>query len=312
MYAKGVTNVIKQNQIDLIHAHWAYPEGFVGLLAKQSTDKPLVVTLHGKDILAESATRYGMRLYKHRNTAVKQVLQKADRILVASKYVYNATIRANCPPEKITILPMGTDLIRFNPNIDGQYFRKKLSLNLDPVIFTVRHHVPKNGIEYLIKAFPRVLKKYPKTRLIIGGTGPLINYHRDLTQKLGISSRIIFTDRISQHELPYYYAACDIFVIPSVLEAFGIVTLEAMACGKPVIGSNTGGIAEIIQDQINGLLFNPRDPQDLANKIIGLIQRRDLRVEFGVKGRRIAEEKYDITNRIKTIKQVLEETAQNT
>lgn len=306
-FARHILKVAKQYNVDLIHAHFAFPEGFATMLACNVFKKPFVVTLHGYDIVVEKSIKYGVRLTKYGDEMVKRVLKNADKVLAASTYVYSLALKAGCPPEKLIYLPNGVDLIRFNPSIEGLNLRKRLNIASRPTVFTVRHHVPKNGIEYLIKAVPLVIREIPDAIFIIGGDGYLRRYHQALAEKLGVSRNIIFTGRIAQKELPLYYAACDLFVIPSVVEAFGLVALEAMACGKPVIGSNVGGIPDVIKDKENGFLVPPRDPKSLADKITLLLNDPKLAREMGLKGRKIAERNFDIEKRINRIIAIYQE-----
>jgi glycosyltransferase involved in cell wall biosynthesis len=305
VYGKGIANIAKKYDIQILHAHFAWPSGFAALLAKREVNKPLLVTLHGVDILIDASIAYGARLHKHINEAVRKVLKFADRVIVASKYVYEEALKAGCSRSNLVYLPNGIDINRFNLNLEGSKIRKYLNIkDDDPVIFTVRAHVPKNGIEYLVKASTAILKKFRNAKFIIGGRGPLQEYHKFLARKLRVSENIIFAGYIPESQLPHYYAASDVFVIPSVIEAFGLVTAEAMACGKAVIGSDVGGIPDTIIDGVNGFLVKPKEPKDLADKILYLIGHPEVARKMGKAGRKIAEEKFDIEKRIEKIVQL--------
>ena len=300
-YSWFIFKLVKMYKIDLIHAHFAYPEGFAALLTKKVVGKPLFLTLHGVDILTEQSVNYGIRLKKRYDRLVRKVLAQADKVFAASKCVYREALNAGCNEERLIYLPNGVDLGKFNPNIDGSFVKKRFGITHRPVIFTLRFHEAKNGIEYLIKAVPFVLKEVPDAVFIIGSDGPLRIYHERLARKLKVDKCCIFTGRIPQKELPYYYAACDVFVIPSIIEAFGLVSVEAMACGKPVIGTNIGGIPDVIIDGINGILVKPKNHQEIAQEIAVLLKNSELRKEMGMRGRRIVEEKFDIDKRIDRI-----------
>lgn len=302
-----ISKLARVHQVDLIHAHFAYPDGFAAFLARKTLERPLIVTLHGVDILTEPSLKYGIRLKNYYDIIVRKVLAHADKVIVASNYVYREAISAGCDKERLVYLPNGIDLQRFNTHIDGSFVKKRLGITNRPIIFTLRAHEAKNGIEYLIKAVPLVLKEMPEAIFIIGGDGPLRVYHELLAKRLGILKSIFFVWRIPQKQLPFYYAACDVFVIPSIIEAFGLVTGEALASGKPVIGTNVGGIPDIVADGINGILVRPRNPQEIAKQIIVLLQNPELRKEMGIKGRRIMEEKFDIKKRIDRILSIYSE-----
>ena len=296
-----ITKLVKRFKIDLIHAHFAYPEGFAGLLAKNSTGKPLIVTLHGYDILMDPSIGYGIRLNKHCDFIVRKVLREADKIFVASRYVYQEALKTGCSSKRLIYIANGVDVKRFNPNMDDSIIKKKHNIVNRQVIFSLRWHEPKNGIEYLIKAVPFVIREIPNAIFIIGGSGILRKHHEKLAKKLRVNQHVLFVGHIPAEELSLYYAACDVFVIPSIVEAFGLVTVEAMACGKPVVGTNVGGIPDTIEDGVNGFLVEPRNPREIADKIVTLLQDPELRIEMGVKGAQIAETKFNLEKRLDKI-----------
>jgi len=308
-YSWFLSKMTKMYGIDLTHAHFAYPEGFAGLMSKRVTGTPLIVTLHGVDIITEPSVNYGIRLRKPYDEIVRKVLARADRVFAASRFVYREALNAGCSRKRLIYLANGVDLKRFNPKNDSSLVVERLGISHRPTILTLRAHEPKNGIEYLIKAVPFVLKEVPDAVFIIGGTGTLRTYHECLAHRLGVDKHCMFVGYISYEELPYLYAASDIFVIPSVIEAFGLVTIEAMASGKPVIGSSVGGIPDIIVDGVNGFLIRPRDEKEIADRIVTLIKNPEMRREMGANGRKTTEEKFDAEKRIEKIISVYHELA---
>lgn len=300
-YAQTVSNVIYQQNLDLIHAHFAYPEGFVGLLAKKETGRPLVVTVHGADVLVEPSIGYGVRLNKRYDAIVRRVLEDADAVIAASKATFNVACSIVKNVKKIHLISNGVDTIRFNPHLDCSDLKQKLGLNKQFVIFSLRSHEPKYGLEYLIRSVPTVAKQKADVVFIIGGDGSLRQYHEKLAIELGVKEKIIFTGKISADDVPFYYALSDIVVVPSLQEAFGLVVSEAMACGKPVIGSKVGGIPDQIIDGYTGFLVEPKDPLKIAERILWLIANPEEAKRMGINGRRIVEEKYDIEKRAENI-----------
>jgi glycosyltransferase involved in cell wall biosynthesis len=146
-----------------------------------------------------------------------------------------------------------------------------------------------------------VTEKKNDVLFVIGGDGSLRHYHEQLATKLGVKEKIMFIGRIPPTEVPYYDAMSDIVVVPSLQEAFGLVISEAMACGKPVIGTKVGGIPDQIIDSYNGFLVQPRDPKEIAEKILRLIENPEEAKRMGMNGRKIAEKKFDISKRIDRI-----------
>jgi glycosyltransferase involved in cell wall biosynthesis len=301
LYAINVSKIVEKYNINLIHAHFAYPEGWVGLLAKIKIRRPLLVTAHGYDLLTEPKVGYGVRLSRRYDLLVRKVFESADYIIVASRALYKEAINVVRGPEKIRLIPNGVDLERFNPSLDGSMIKKLYHAEDKYVIFTLRHHAPKYGIAYLILAAKKVLKQRKDVIFIIGGGGVLLDYHIKLAKKLGISDHIIFTGTISRNQVPYYYAASDIVVVPSLQEAWGLVATEAMASGKPVIATNVGGHPDQVIDGFNGYLVPPRDPKAIADKILYLLENPSEIKRMGYNARRLAEEKFDIEKRINKI-----------
>ena len=310
-YGLNVAKVAKKHRVNVIHAHFAYPEGFAALLAKRETEKKFVVTLHGYDILTEPSIGYGIRLDPIYDKMVRRVLMEADAVITASTATYAEALNAGVEERSLHLIPNGVDVDRFNPSLDGGSIRKKHDIDDKFMVFAVRHHVPKNGLEYLINAIPIVKEKISDVVFAIGGDGPLRPYHELLAKRLGVSGSVVFVGRIAQEELPYYYAACDVSVIPSVIEAFGLVTIEAMSCGKPVIGSKTGGIPDVIKDGVNGFLVEPKDPEAIAEKIIFIAEHRDAARKMGEECRRTVEAKFGISKRIDKIIELYHKVTMN-
>jgi glycosyltransferase involved in cell wall biosynthesis len=309
LYSEHVENLIKKLELNLLHAHFAYPEGWTAYLAKVGIRQhiPLVVTLHGYDILVEPSIGYGIRLNKRYDVLVKKVLNTADAIIVASKAVFNEAASLVKDVGKIHLIPNGVDTKRFNPALNSNIIRKRFAVEDKQVIFTLRHHSPRYGISYLLLAAKLILDKRKDVAFIIGGSGPLLDYHKMLTRRLGISSYVLFTGRIPQEELPLYYAASDVVVVPSLQEAWGLVATEAMACGKPVVASRVGGLPDQIIDGYNGFLVPPRDPKALADRILYLLENPSEARRMGLNGRRLAEERFDIEKRVDKIVKLYKE-----
>jgi glycosyltransferase involved in cell wall biosynthesis len=307
LYAMNVSKLIKEKDVDLIHAHFAHYEGLVGMLAKKKTGKPLVITVHGYDILVEQSIGYGVRLRKKFDAIVRRVLNDANAIITASKVMFNEVSKIVNNISKVYLIPNAVDIKRFNPSLNISCIKKRLGLKEVYIVFTLRRHEDKNGLEYLIRAAQIVTKDKEDVFFIIGGDGSLRTYHEQLAIKLGLKNRVIFTGNIPYIKVPYYYAMSDIIVVPSLQEAFGLVVSEAMACGKPVIGSRVGGIPDQIVDAHNGFLVQPKNSVEISEKILWLIEHHKKAKRMGMNGRKIIEEKFNIKNRIDEIIQLYED-----
>ncbi len=297
--AIGAAKVIAREHVDIIHAHFAYPEGFAGLLAKRLTGLPLVVTVHGYDILLDDATGYGIRQNRAAAELVHQVLEHSDSIITASNYVLKETAKVVSQDQRLSLIPNGVDLDRFRT------FSASGRNAVNPrTIFALRAHEPKYGLEYLIRAMPQVLASYPNAHCVIGGDGSLRRSLELLARRLQIGDRVTFTGTIPGHLVPQYYQDSYVVVVPSLTEAFGLAVTEAMACGKPVIAAAVGGILDQVIDGVNGFLVPPRDSKSIADKLVKLLGDEALARRMGEAGRRIAEEQFSLEKRAESIRKV--------
>ncbi len=201
----------------------------------------------------------------------KDVLKRSDAIIVLSRYTKRKLWGVyGIPSQEASIIPGGVDPKRFHPAVDKTEIRRRLSIPHEKVIlFTVRNLVPRMGLENLIVAINKVVKSGADVFLVLGGEGPLRCDLVTLADNLGVGSSICFTGFLSEEDLPQYYRMADLFVLPTrELEGFGLVTLEAMASGLPVLGTPVGGTKEILVKFDPNLLFKDIDPNSIAALII--------------------------------------------
>jgi glycosyltransferase involved in cell wall biosynthesis len=167
----------------------------------------------------------------------------------------------------------------FNPNVPKDL--KKTLNPFGPVVLTICRISPQKGLEYLVQASQTVAKKVPNVRFIVRAYASEAEYKRSLQNLIidcNVQNHFKIVEEISSYEeIPHYMAASDVFVLPSISEGLGIVILEAMACGVPVVGSKIGGISDIVVNEYNGLLVEPRDVQGIADAIIRLLSDENLR-----------------------------------
>jgi glycosyltransferase involved in cell wall biosynthesis len=192
--------------------------------------------------------------------------------------------------------------------VDGSLVRERLKIPAEvPVVLLVGRIVPHKGVEHFVEAARFV----PRVRFVIAGEGSRLEAMKRLASSLGVSDRLHFLGRVSDENLPKVYAACDVFVLPSVsrLEAFGIVALEAMATGKAVIVADIPGVREVIEDGREGLLADPVNPQDLADKIRRVLGDAEGRRAMGQRGREKVVESFTI-ERVTDLLQALYRTVE--
>lgn len=266
---------------DIVHAHSPPPlaSRYAGVVASER-GIPYVVTYHC-DVDLPSA--FGSLVESvYRRSLGASTLRNAARVIVTTR-TYAATSRAVWRYNP-TVIPNAVDHRRFRPDVDGSRIRSTLSIPPDvPLVLLVGRIVPHKGIEHFVEAARYV----PEARFLIAGEGSLLEPMKRLAVSMGVSDRVRFVGRVSEARLPEIYAACDVFVLPSVsrLEAFGIVALEAMATGKPVIVADIPGVREMIVDGQDGLLADPVNSMDLAEKIRRLLGDPEARRAMGLRSR---------------------------
>jgi phosphatidylinositol alpha-mannosyltransferase len=183
-------------------------------------------------------------------------------------------------PASYRIIPNGVDLGRFN---DGATPLPRFSNGGKNILFVGRLEERK-GLEYLLRAYKIVKQKRPDVKLIVVGSGDVSPYRKDT------SEGVLFEGYVPDSELPRYYRSCDVFCVPSTWgESFGMVLLEAMAMGKPVVASNIEGYKDVLEQDREGILVPPKDEESLASSLLLLMENEGLRSEMGERGRKKAQ-----------------------
>jgi len=271
--------IARREEVDVLHTHWIVPQGLTGAVCGRLLHLPHILSVHGTDVNIAAKNRiFGW--------VTKFVTRNCDRILTNSTYTRKIILSIDpSVEERVEVIPMGVDVKRFqNTPSDNPISKSQV-----PSVLYIGRLIDCKGLEYLIEAFTIVSCKAPGAKLIIGGEGPEEARLRQQVKRLGLDESILFAGLIESQDLSRYYREAAVFVLPSVqaegqTEGLGVVLLEAMACGTPVIGSNVGGIPDIIQDGWNGYLVQERSPEALAIKILELIHDTDQCRRFGNNG----------------------------
>lgn len=265
---------MRKIKADILHFHLPFPLGVLSYLLTKPEGK-IVVTWHS-DIVRQKVGRFFYQPF------LIKFLEKADVIIATSPNMIESSPYLKRFREKCKAIPLGINVKRFKPLEDEkekvEKIRKKYMQGKGIILFVGRLIYYK-GIEYLIKA----MKDVDGVCLIIG-EGKLRKKLEKMVDDIGLSSRVHFLGAVSDDELPLYYHACDVFCLPSVAksEAFGIVQLEAMACGKPVVSTSLPtGVPFVNQDGKTGIVVPPRDPGALARAINTLLDNPALRERYG-------------------------------
>jgi len=231
----------------------------------------------------------------HDRLVLPTYIRNFKRIISTSRKYAGSSLILKRWASKVAIIPNGVDCERFRPDLNPTEIRRKLKLGRNKAVLFVgalsKWHRYK-GLDTLIEGFALVKKQRGDTTLIVVGEGSLRPYYQKLASRFGLTREVVFAGDVSDHDLPSYYAASDLLVLPSKdrSEGFGLTILEANACGKPAIGSDVGGIPDAIRHGFNGLLVPPNDPQALSTAIRYVVEDDSLRREIGKNGRAFAEE----------------------
>lgn len=278
-----------QPPYDLIHTHY-WLSGSAGMELARRWSVPHVAMFH---TLGEVKNRArGTEREPDQRIAVERLIARtADRIVVASTHERNLLMRLyGAPDEKLIVEPLGVDLDLFQPTPKATA-RRALGLAEGPIILFVGRIEPLKGLDLLVEALGEV--DMPFTLLVVGGddrAAPLLSQIRQQAEDYGISSDVRFLGTVQHERLPLYYSAADICVVPSYYESFGLVAVEAMACGTPVVASRVGGLTSTVRDGVTGYLIPWRCPEPFAERIETLLANEELRHNLGAAARRAAEE----------------------
>lgn len=315
LYATNIIRVAKKNHVDLIHAHFAYPEGFVGVLAKRIIKKPLIVTCHGYDINTVPEVGYGIRLRKEYDALVRTTLKNADAIICVSTNMRKEVLKLGVSPNKTFVVPNAVDLELFRPPHnkqdlkDVEEMRRLFNVNEDDfLILNARHLNLVYGIDYLIYAAKVVVQHVKNVKFIVAGEGVLKEKLCALIQKMGLQNHVKLVGKIPRMLMPKLMRATSLYVNTSLADGTPPSLIEACASGVPIVSFNVGGISDIIDDGVNGYLVEPRDYKTMAFKIIYLLNNPGILHEFGFNARRKAEITFDINARIAKIIDIYNET----
>jgi N-acetyl-alpha-D-glucosaminyl L-malate synthase BshA len=239
---------------DIIHAHYAIPQGFAGVLIKKAKKKPLILTVHGSDLTVLG----GSPLFR---PILRWIFNQSDLIIAVSQYMKGLVIDMGVEEDRIRVIYNGVEargLVR------GKGRR---------IIF-IGALVWQKGADILIKAFKEIKEKHPDVRLVIVGDGPLRARFEGLVAKLKLTD-VEFKGYVEN--IASVFTAESVLVLPSREEGFGIAVLEAMARGVPVVASKTGGLLEIVEDGRNGLFFTRGQAGSLADAVDKIVADTKLR-----------------------------------
>jgi glycosyltransferase involved in cell wall biosynthesis len=285
-----VLDLIKRRSADVFHIHnrfWYYLGTL--LTIKLLLRKKLVLTLH-------NAKPEGISFSTDNSAALydfvwgRRIMENANRITAVSRYTRDVTVPKGLH-YKTEVIYNGVDVERFTPRSDGSEIRKKFGVENQPLLLTNARLITQKGLSYLIDALVMLKKEIKDANLIIIGKGPLKDELAKQAVRNGIQDSVFFVTGIPEEELPLYYNAADLFVLPSVWEPSPLVIYEALASGKAIVATNVGGTPEIMTQEC-GFLVKPKDANEIYEKVKFLLENDDLRMRMEKKARERAVENF--------------------
>lgn len=274
-----------------VHSHY-WLSGWLGRGFSRWLDIPHVITFHTLSRI-KMQSRPGEQEPWQRQEVEEQLIASADRIVAFSPHERDAMARLyGADTRRIQLAPCGVDLGTFRP-LDREESRKQLGLNGDKVLLYVGRIESLKGVELLVRTTAHLDTCEPVRVLVVGddnGQDREVDRLRELAETLEVGENIDFVGRVAQDELPVYYSAADVCVVPSFYESFGLAALESMACGTPVVASRVGGLSTVVQHGSTGYLKSWRCPEAFANSLEMLISSKSLQHSMGLAARRRAED----------------------
>ncbi|UCD05176.1 MAG: glycosyltransferase family 4 protein [candidate division WOR-3 bacterium] len=277
--AWSIVRLAKSEKFDIIHVHWPFPHVLFGILGKKCCRARLFSSFYGVEIrLLTKKMKFMLRPFA-------MLINKSDKITAIS--THTARELEGVVEKPVHIIPFSAAMGRCHER----------SSEKKEILFVGRL-VTRKGVKYLIEAFHKVHRSISHDLVIVGG-GPERGRLEKLAADLDLKHRVRFAGVISDDALNQYYASCSFLVLPAIVdekgdtEGLGVVLLEAMSCGKPVIASNVGGITDIVVDRKNGFLVPPAEPEALAAAIKRMAKDRKLRKALGRAALKTVDEKFN-------------------
>ena len=273
-----VKRYLAGHDFDILHLHGTYPPD-ISFWAMKHARVPSIVTFHtvgfGEYRVGAAALRVLMRRWN--NKLGGRIAESEAALRFQSKFF----------PGEYRLIPPGVDVARFHPGVEAL---PELASDGRPVILFVGRLDARKGLSVLLDAFARVLAAGTRARLVVAGKGPMLPECRERAVELGIADSVLFAGFVPADMLPRYYASADAYCSPALGgEAYGIVLLEAMAAGAPVIASDIPGYNEVVRDGATGVLVPPGSEEALAETINGLLSDEGRRRALSIAGRTQAE-----------------------
>jgi len=300
--ATKMAEVAARHKLDLLHVHYALPHAISAILAREMGNGngvrlKVVTTLHGTDITIVGQDRSYLPI-------TRWGIEKSDATTAVSRYLRDVTIREFGVGQGIDVVPNFVDTRAYRPD-GASDFARTLARNGEALVVHVSNFRPVKRIADVLAIFDSIRKQLP-ARLLLIGDGPLRSQAERLAREGGFEDRTTFLGNVPAIEtiLP----AARVMLLPSDAESFGLAALEAMACGVPVIGTNAGGLPEVVEDGKNGYLRAVGDVAGMADAALGLLRDPEHWARFSRDARRRAEQEFPEEKMVSRYREIYERT----
>lgn len=297
--------LLAKKKIDIIHAGDLYPPGVIALLLKRILQIPYLAYCHGEISQTDR--------YRYQPLIRNRIYREANAVVVNSEYTRQTLLEIGISDKRIHKISPGVDLEQFQPRPVDPDLVREFGLQNKTVLLTVGRLVSRKNHATMIRAVARIFREVPLLKYLIVGEGPEEAALRTLAKEQGVGDVITFVGKVPQKQLPDFYNLCDLFALPNCkdssgdVEGFGMVFLEANACGKPVVGGLSGGSADAIVDGVTGYLVHPEDMDQLSETLKRLLMDSALRRQLGSAGLRRAKNEFDWQSRARRLREVSSE-----
>ena len=273
-------HAVRLFQPHLIHTHSRRGADYWGGIVAALTKTPAVVSRRVDNPEPLLLARVKYRCY--------------DRVISISQRIREVLLAAGVPAEKIVCVPSGIDTERYGRSCDRQRFLREFGLEESQrVLAAIAQFIPRKGHRALLEALPEVIREFPALRVLLFGRGPLEGELKELCHRYGLLPHVRFTG--FRTDLERILPCLDLVVHPAVMEGLGLSLLEAAAAGIPIVAASAGGVPEIVQDGVTGLLVPPADPKSLATAIVRLLRQRETARALGNAGRAFVRRNFSVT-----------------
>jgi glycosyltransferase involved in cell wall biosynthesis len=272
-------NIIKSERPDIVHLHSRRGADTLGGLAAKMSGTRSILTRRVDNPEFNPWARMKYRLY--------------DRVITISEGIRDVLVKEGVPQNRIVTVPSAVDAAHYDKKCDPQWFRQHFGIQEGvPVCGVTAQLIHRKGHRYMIEAIPQILEKIPGTRFLLLGKGPLEGKLRSRCADLGIVDEVVFAG--FRGDLDNFLGCLDLLVHPALMEGLGVSLLQAAAAGVPIVGTRVGGIPEVVDHGVNGILIPPADADALAEAVVRILKDRNLAGRMGEEGRRIARKRFSI------------------